>query len=79
MVDESLMQMLGAWSKFDPEKSQNPFSYFTQVMKNAANQILRREKANREAVSEQRVLVDDLMEEAAPGSRSRHRWHGNDF
>lgn len=72
MADESLMHMFGAWQKFNPEKSQNPFSYFTEIMKNVANRFLIREKKSREVLDESRIISDISMEEEAPGSRSRN-------
>ena len=32
-VSNGLLRMLENWDKFDPEKSQNPFAYFTQIAK----------------------------------------------
>lgn len=48
LKDEALVAVLYAWSRFKAEKSNNPFSYLTTVMVNAANRILNKERRQRE-------------------------------
>jgi DNA-directed RNA polymerase specialized sigma24 family protein len=43
-VGNALLRMLENWEKFDPEKSENPFAYFTQVAKMEFFQLWHRNK-----------------------------------
>lgn len=47
MRAHALMSLVTAWSKFNPEKSNNPFAFFTECIKNSFNQILNSEKKQR--------------------------------
>ncbi len=54
MRSHALMSLVTAWPKFNPEKSSNPFAFFTECIKNSFNQILNSEK-------KQRVTRDVLL------------------
>jgi hypothetical protein len=56
MKSEALMQLSYAALKFDPEKSSNPFSFYTTVIANAGNRILNREK-------KVRLIRDEILVE----------------
>lgn len=55
MVGNAIMTITRVWDSFDSEKSQNPFSYYTQVCINAFIQMLNREKAARDLKDELRI------------------------
>lgn len=44
-VGNALLRMLEVWKKYDPEKSQNPFAYFTQVAKMEFYQLWHKNKS----------------------------------
>jgi DNA-directed RNA polymerase specialized sigma subunit len=50
-----MMTIVKVWRSFDPAKSNNPFSYFTQILRHAFYQYLNQEKKQREIKDE--VLV----------------------
>lgn len=57
MVGNAIMTITKVWESFDSEKSNNPFSYYTQVCINAFIQILNREKVLRDLRDQMRVEV----------------------
>ena len=48
------MMLVRQWRGFDPEKSDNPFAYYTQCIKNSFKQFLNAEK-------KQRTVRDELL------------------
>ena len=50
----AMMSLVKTWKSFDPKKSQNPFAFFTQCVKNSFIQYLNAEK-------KQRNIRDELM------------------
>lgn len=54
MRSHALLSLVTAWPKFNPEKSSNPFAFFTECIKNSFNQVLNSEK-------KQRVTRDVLL------------------
>lgn len=54
MQAEALKGMMYAAYKFNPEKSENPFSYFTTIMHNEFLRVLKQEK-------EHQLIRDDLL------------------
>ena len=52
----ALMMLVKTWRAFKPERSQNPFAFFTQCIKNSFNQFLNLEKKQRNIRDE--LLVD---------------------
>lgn len=44
MISEAVYTMLKYWDKFDAEKSNNPFSYFTMISWNSFLVIMRKER-----------------------------------
>jgi DNA-directed RNA polymerase specialized sigma subunit len=50
----AMMMLCKTWSGFNPERSSNPFAYYTQSIKNSFKQFLNREKV-------QRVVRDELL------------------
>lgn len=44
----AILQVCRAWHQFNPEKSNNPFAYYTQFVKNSFFQFLGKEKRVRE-------------------------------
>jgi len=50
----AMMMLCKTWSSFDPMRSDNPFAYYTQSIKNSFKQFLNREKV-------QRVVRDELL------------------
>lgn len=51
------MMLVKSWSSFKPEKSDNPFSFYTQCIKNSFKQFLNMEKRHRDIRDE--LLVDN--------------------
>lgn len=52
----ALLTLVKVWKGFNPEKSKNPFAYFTQIIRHAFYQYLNHEKKQREIKDE--VLID---------------------
>jgi DNA-directed RNA polymerase specialized sigma subunit len=50
----AMMMLVRTWNSFNPEKSNNPFAFFTQCIKNSFIQYLNQEKR-------QRVVRDELL------------------
>lgn len=50
----AMMMLVRTWNSFDPAKSNNPFAFFTQCIKNSFIQYLNQEKR-------QRVIRDELL------------------
>ena len=50
----AMMMLVRTWNSFNPEKSNNPFAFFTQCVKNSFIQFLNSEKRHR-------VIRDELM------------------
>jgi DNA-directed RNA polymerase specialized sigma24 family protein len=48
------MSLVKTWDNFNPERSSNPFAFFTQCIKNSFIQYLKLEKR-------QRVIRDELL------------------
>lgn len=47
MVSYALMMLVRTWNSFNPEKSNNPFAFYTQCIKNSFVQYLNQEKRQR--------------------------------
>lgn len=47
MVSYALMMLVRTWNSFNPEKSDNPFAFYTQCIKNSFVQYLNQEKRQR--------------------------------
>lgn len=56
MVGEAIVQLCKGWDKFNPEKTTNAFSYYTQITHNAFIQFLNKERKQRNVRDE--LLVD---------------------
>lgn len=54
MVSYALMMLVRTWNSFNPEKSNNPFAFYTQCIKNSFVQYLNQEKR-------QRNIRDELL------------------
>lgn len=52
----AMMMLVRTWNSFNPEKSNNPFAFFTQCVKHSFVQYLNQEKR-------QRVVKDELLVE----------------
>jgi len=50
----AMMTLCKSWKVFNPERSSNPFAYYTQSIQNAFKQYLNREKT-------QRLVRDELL------------------
>ena len=50
----AMMMLVRTWNSFNPEKSKNPFAFFTQCVKNSFIQYLNSEKRHR-------TIRDELM------------------
>lgn len=55
----ALMMLVRTWNSFDPEKSNNPFAFFTQCVKNSFIQYLNQEKRQRDV--RDFMLIDQGM------------------
>ena len=47
MQSYAMMMLVRTWNSFNPEKSNNPFAFFTQCIKNSFIQYLNHEKRHR--------------------------------
>lgn len=47
MVSYALMMLVRTWAGFNPEKSSNPFAFYTQCIKNSFVQYLNQERKHR--------------------------------
>lgn len=47
MQSYAMMMLVRTWKSFDPEKSSNPFAFFTQCIKNSFIQYLKQEQGQR--------------------------------
>ena len=56
MQSYAMMMLVRTWNSFNPEKSSNPFAFFTQCIKNSFIQYLNHEKKHR--VLRDALLVD---------------------
>jgi DNA-directed RNA polymerase specialized sigma24 family protein len=54
MQSYAMMMLVRTWNSFNPEKSNNPFAFFTQCIKHSFIQYLNQEK-------KQRTIRDDLL------------------
>ena len=52
----AMMMLVRTWRSFNPEKSNNPFAFFTQCVKNSFIQMLNQEKRQRNVRDE--LLID---------------------
>lgn len=59
MVSTGIVACCAAVNKFNPEKSQNPFAYFTQCIHTAFVQILNKERKHQEI--RDKLLVEEDM------------------
>jgi DNA-directed RNA polymerase specialized sigma24 family protein len=59
MVSYALMMLVRTWNSFNPEKSNNPFAFYTQCIKNSFVQYLNQEKRQRNI--RDMLLVDQGM------------------
>lgn len=59
MQGYALMMLCRTWHKFDPEKSDNPFAFYTQCIKHSFIQYLNQEKKQRDIRDE--LLIDGGM------------------
>jgi DNA-directed RNA polymerase specialized sigma24 family protein len=55
----AMLTVVKVWKSFNPEKSNNPFAYFTQVVRHAFYQYLNHEKRQREVKD---ILLVDIGE-----------------
>jgi DNA-directed RNA polymerase specialized sigma24 family protein len=66
MIADAIENCVSAAHSFDPEKSNNPFAYFTQIAWNAFIRRISKEKKQayiKHKNFEQTNLLDDLLEE----------------
>lgn len=59
MVSYALMMLVRTWNSFNPEKSSNPFAFYTQCIKNSFVQYLNQEKRQRNI--RDALLIDQGM------------------
>lgn len=57
MKSTATVNLCHAWSKFNPERSNNPFAYFTQCIKTSFFQILNAEKKQQEIRDKELVFA----------------------
>lgn len=55
----AMLTLVKVWGSFNPEKSKNPFAYFTQIIRHAFYQYLNHEKKQREIKD---VILIDIGE-----------------
>lgn len=55
MRSHAMVNLVTAWKKFNPEKSNNPFAFFTECVKNSFNQYLNYE--DKESTAKNELLI----------------------
>lgn len=66
MISDGIMDCIAAVDKFDPDKTNNPFAYFTQIAWNAFLRRIQKEKKQtyiKHKNFENSYLMSDIMEE----------------
>ena len=56
----AMMMLVRTWNRFDPAKSNNPFAFFTQCIKNSFIQFLNQERRQRDIRDS--MLVDNGLD-----------------
>ena len=59
MQSYAMMMLVRTWNSFNPEKSNNPFAFFTQCIKNSFIQYLKLERRHR--IVRDQLLIDQGM------------------
>lgn len=59
MIAHALMQLCKSWHYFKPEKSDNPFAYYTQCIKGSFAYILNSEKRQKDIKKDYSEYLDD--------------------
>lgn len=68
MVDDGILAAVHAINKYDPERSQNPFGYFTQCIYWAfQNRIKRENDTNRKKYEYMKSVLDEFHSDGADG------------
>lgn len=70
--------LVKVWSRFNPDKSQNPFAYFTQIAKHAFYQYLNYEKKQRDIKDLYTQKVIDVIVNAAEDSMNFSMFNEDD-
>jgi DNA-directed RNA polymerase specialized sigma24 family protein len=60
MVAFAMLTVVKVWRSFNPERSNNPFAYFTQIIRHAFYQYLNQEKRQREVKDEIRIDIGEV-------------------
>lgn len=55
MRSHAMLNLVTAWKKFNPDKSNNPFAFFTECVKNSFNQYLNYE--DKESTAKNELLI----------------------
>lgn len=71
MQSYAMMMLVRTWNSFNPEKSNNPFAFFTQCIKNSFIQYLNHEKR-------QRVIRDELLVDQGMNPSFNYNDNGSD-
>ena len=71
MQSYAMMMLVRTWNSFNPEKSNNPFAFFTQCIKNSFIQYLNQEKR-------QRVIRDELLVDQGMNPSFNYTENGSD-
>jgi hypothetical protein len=80
MIADAIENCVSAAHSFDPEKSNNPFAYFTQIAWNAFIRRISKEKKQayiKHKNFEQTNLLDDLLEENYIAGTKTHNEYSN--
>lgn len=59
-VADGILRAVEAFKSFDPEKSSNPFAYFTKVIYRIFVQRIKKEKAERQ-MRDELIMVDEIF------------------
>lgn len=70
--------LVKVWSRFNPDKSQNPFAYFTQIAKHAFYQYLNYEKKQRDIRDLYTQKVVDVIVNAAEDGMNSSMFNEDD-
>jgi hypothetical protein len=74
MQSYAMMMLVRTWNSFDPEKSNNPFAFFTQCAKNSFVQYLNQEQRHRQV--RDLLLIDQGLNPSYGYSDGKSKDHG---